>query len=132
MPLNALSSAVSGLNAASLRIQTAGNNIANARSVGRPDATERSERAFQAQEVVQSSLETGGTTAEVVTRDPGGQLAFDPSSPLANDEGFVETPNVDFAQEFSTLIQAEASYKASLKVIETVEETERELIDVFT
>ena len=33
---------------------------------------------------------------------------------------------------FSTLIQAEASYKASLKVIETVQETERELLDVFT
>ena len=130
--IDATSSALSGLRAAEARVGVASNNIANQQSVGRVDATDPSEQAFQAQEVVQSTQSTGGTQAQLISRSPGSLLAFDPNSPLANNEGLVDTPNVDLGQEFTNLIQAENSYGASLEVLQVQDEIAEETLDILS
>lgn len=134
MVSTALTSALSGLTAASTRVGATANNVANQRTVGKPEATEGSEKVYQAQDVLQTSVEPdGGTRAQVVNRQPeGGLLAYDPNSPLANDEGLVEAPNVDLGREITDLIQAEHAYKANLKTLQTAEELEREVTDIIS
>lgn len=129
-----LTNALSGLTAATTRVGATSNNIANQRTVGKPGATEGSEQVYQAQDVVQSSVEpSGGTRATVVNRQPeGGLLAYDPTSPLANGDGLVEAPNVDLGREFTDLIQSKNAYSANLKVLQTQEDLEREVTDIIS
>ena len=70
--------------------------------------------------------------ARVVDRDPPTQTAFDPTSPLADSNGLVDTPNVDLGEELVNLITAESSYKANIAVLRTEEELERETIDIVS
>lgn len=127
MPTNALSTAVSGLNAATTRLAVSANNVANAFSSGRPG--DPGSPAYQAQDVQQSAVPGGGTRATVVARNPATQLAFDPASLRASDSGLVEIPNVDFGEELVAQRAAAAAFKASAAVIRTVDEQQRELLD---
>lgn len=127
-----VSSALSGLSAASKRVQTAANNISNARSVGKPDSQDPAEQAYKAQEVRQSTGAFGGVQARVVERDPATQSAFSPRSSLADENGLVDTPNVDLGEELVNLITAESSYKANAAVLRTAQDIDREVLDIVT
>lgn len=131
MPVNALYTAVSGLEAASRRIETGARNIANLQTAGRVGATDPSEQAFRAQTVQQTAVE-GGTRATVVSRDPATRLAFSPNSPLANGDGLIEVPNVDLGEELVSQISAEAAFKANAAVIREVDEQTDTLLDILS
>ncbi len=45
------------------------------------------------------------------------KLVFDPSHPDANDEGYVEMPNVDPLREMIDLMSATRSYEANVTVL---------------
>lgn len=125
-----LQSAVSALRAAAVRVNTTANNIANARTVGRPGSTDPATQAFQPQDVVQSSLVPGGTVARTVDRQPGSSPAFDPNNTLANAQGFVDAPNVDLASELVEFKAAEASFKAAAALIREEDERTETLLDI--
>ena len=127
-----VSAPVSALRAASLRVNTTANNIANARTVGRPGATDPSEQVFQPQDVVQSSLSTGGVTARTIDRRPGSSPAFDPGNSLANAQGLVDSPNVDLASELVDFKTAEVSFKAAAALIRAEDERTEALLDIKT
>ena len=130
MPIEALSVAVSGLKAASKRVDATASNIANHRTVGKVDAASEADKVYEPVDVVQTSQQNGGTSASFVSRDPKSLTAYDPTSPLANDEGLVETPNVDLGEELVNLITAENSYKANAAAFKTAAELEEEVLDI--
>lgn len=125
-----LQTAVSALRAAATRVNTTANNIANARTVGTPGSTDPATQAFQPQDVVQSSLATGGTVARTVDRQPGTSPAFDPNNTLANAQGFVDAPNVDLASELVEFKAAEAGFKAAAALIRAEDERTDTLLDI--
>lgn len=125
-----LQTAVSALRAATVRVNTTANNIANARSVGRAGATDPAEQAFRPQDVTQSSLATGGTVARTTDRRPGATPAFDPNNTLANAQGFVDAPNVDLGSELVDLKAAEIGFKAAAALIRAEDERKDALLDI--
>lgn len=128
----ALRTAVSGLNAAARQFQNSANNVANAGTVGRVDAEDPSEQAFEPQDIQQTSTPGGGVRTTTVPRDPATQTVFAPGSPLANDQGLVEAPNVDLGEELVSQISAEAAFRANAAVIRSVDEQQDELIDIIS
>ncbi|NUM49414.1 MAG: flagellar basal body rod protein FlgC [Anaerolineales bacterium] len=62
--------------------------------------------------------ETGVRVAAIVTDDTPGAVVYDPTHPDANEEGFVEYPNVNIAVEMTNMLSATRSYEANLTVIE--------------
>lgn len=128
--IGAITTALSGLLAASKRVETSANNIANANTAGALDEAD-GPAPYSAQTVVQKTGENGGTIAEVTTKDPGFVAAYDPDSPLANEDGFVGAPNVNLAEEAVNLKLAETAYKASLNVIKVADELNEELLRTF-
>lgn len=133
MPEQALRTAVSGLAAATTRVNASANNIANAGTVGRVGAgAGEADRAFQAQTVQQSSTPGGGTRATITARNPATQTIFAPDSPLANSQGLVEAPNVDLGEELVNQISAEAAFKANAAVIRSVDEQQDDLLDILS
>ena len=57
---------------------------------------------------------------------------FEPDSPVANEEGFVEAPNVDVARELVTQSIARYTAEANLTALEVQNETRESLLDILT
>ena len=124
-----LSTALSGLQAATKRVAVSANNIANALT-SRPTtpgaATPKG--VFKAQEVTQRSVDGGGVATDVRDKEPATVTGADPSSPT----GLSAFPNVDFVEEAVNQTVAVASYRASAAVIRTQQELDDALLDIKT
>jgi flagellar basal-body rod protein FlgC len=128
--IGAITTALSGLLAASKRVEISANNIANANTAGALDEAD-GPLPYAAQTVVQKTGQNGGVVAEVTAQDPGYSAAYAPNSPLANEEGFVGAPNVNLAEEAVNLKLAEVAYKANIATIQVANELSEELLNSF-
>lgn len=127
--------ALSGLNAASLRLQVSASNVANAQSTGAlPNANSTapagSPQAYAPLEVVQSASVSGGVQTSVTTVTPSTTAVFDPQASFANQDGLVAAPNVDLAQEFVDQLLASYSYAANAIVLKTDDRMTQSLLDI--
>lgn len=123
--------ALSGVNAASRRLEVSGGNVANAFStVGKTNDGTFVNNPYRAQRTVQTSVEGGGVRSQVV-EDPNPTVrVFDPSSPVAAEDGTVEVPNVSLDEEVVQQQLASYDFQANLKVIKTQQELDRSLLDI--
>ncbi len=117
----------SGLRAASLRISTSANNVANIESTSTPKNT----GPYIPQDVVQISQEIGGTYAYVKDSGKRPISVFEPDHPDADSGGIVKKPNIAPAEELIKSQQASVSYRANLKVAEVYSDTQKVLLDIF-
>ena len=63
----------------------------------------------------QVSGETGGVRVAEIVEDPSDfKLVYDPEHPDANEEGYVEMPNVDLVKEISDAMAANQAYSANV------------------
>ena len=103
---NAISTAVSGLQANALGINVAANHIANAATPG-----------FIPDRVATSSVVTGRSPSTGETAGGGVTARVQPS--ISPDMASIDQPNVDLAGEVTRLAQAKAAYAQSLDLIRT-------------
>ncbi|TEA79415.1 flagellar basal body rod protein FlgC [Allopusillimonas ginsengisoli] len=114
----------SALTAQSQRMNVSASNMANANSAAGPDGL-----PYRARQVVfkMMPLTAGGRlgvvggvkVAAVYESGAPARLVYEPSSPLANDAGYVAMPNVDPIAETVNMISASRSYQANVEVINT-------------
>src|SRR3954471_24647433 len=127
--------AVSGLKAASQRLEVSASNIANARSTGAlPDANGTlpagAPKAFAPLELVQSDVAGGGTQTIITRSSQATTASYDPSAPFANKDGLVAWPNVDPPQEMISQLLAKYSCSANGRVLKASDEMSRTVIDM--
>jgi flagellar basal-body rod protein FlgC len=127
--------ALSGLNAASRRLQVSASNVANAQSTGAlPNANGTvpagAPQAYAPLQVVQSASAGGGVQTSVTTVTPSTTTVFDPQASFANQDGLVATPNVDLAQEFVGQLLASYSFAANVAVLKTNDQNTKSLLDI--
>jgi flagellar basal-body rod protein FlgC len=60
------------------------------------------------------------TPAPAGRSDPAGHAVLDPSNPLADPKGMVRYPDVDVAQEMTTLMSAQRAYQADIRAFNTL------------
>lgn len=60
-----------------------------------------------------SSTEGGVRVAEIVEDESDFKLSYDPENPDANEDGYVELPNVDLVKEISDAMAASQAYSAN-------------------
>jgi len=125
--LDAISTALSGLNAASRRVEASASNIANSTSTS-PLSDENAPSALT---TAQSAQENGGVRSQIIPREAGIVERFAPDSPFANEQGFVGTPNVNLAEEAVNLRLAEIAYKANISTLQATSEISDALLDIF-
>lgn len=126
-----VSIAVSGLTAASLRLDAAASNIANSQDTAPTSPQAGAPQPYQPLEVDQSSAPGGGTHATLKPVTPASQSIFDPGSPFADQNGRVLAPNTDTAQQLVDTSVARFSYDANLKVMETAQKMQGYLLNIF-
>jgi flagellar basal-body rod protein FlgC len=118
---NSFHIAAAGMRAQSERIRIVAENLANANSVAlteEGDPYRRKTVSF----VSEMDRELGVDLVKVARsgRDPSAfAMRFEPGHPAANADGYVKYPNVSSLVEMMDLREAQRSYQANLKVIET-------------
>ena len=113
----------SGLDAQTKRMNTISSNIANAETPGYkrkdPEFSATADRESFG-EILQNKVDenTQGVLVTDVREDAKqGRMVYKPEDPHANDEGYVEMPNVNPVQEMADMISAQRSYEANVTAI---------------
>jgi flagellar basal-body rod protein FlgC len=117
----------SGLTAQRTRMKTISSNIANVNTTRTPGGGpyRRKDTIFAAlpshksflQELIHQEKDDGTRHVKVVgvtedNRPP--KLKYDPNHPDANEEGYVELPNIDVVEEMTNMMVAKRSYEANV------------------
>lgn len=125
--------AMSGMNAAVLRLGAAASNIANARSNGplptAPNATSY-RPVYTPREVVQTALPGGGVEARIVPSSSKPLAVYDPAAPYADAGGMVASPDIDIGHEVVNALQARNSFIANVKVAQADQDMFDALINI--
>ena len=127
--------ALSGLNAASRRLQVSASNVANSQTTGAlPNADGTvpagAPTAYTPVALVQTASAGGGVQTSVTTVTPPTTAVFDPQASFANQDGLVAAPNVDLAQEFVGQLLASYSFAANAAVLKADDRNTKTLIDI--
>ena len=127
--IGAIQTALSGLAAASRKMEATASNIANLDTAGRLDGDPKPYSTLQS---VQQALPNGqGVQANIQPKAQGFVPAYDPDSPFANAEGMIGVPATDLAGESVNMMLAKTAYKASAAVIRTASEMDDALLKTF-
>lgn len=128
---NALNINATGLTAQRLRMDTISQNIANVNTTRTEEGTpykrklvvfEERESDVPFSEYLKGSKQTvgGGVRVVSVIEDSSPfKSVYDPGHPEADEEGYVEMPNVDVLTEMINMISATRSYEANVTAINT-------------
>ena len=129
-----INTSASALTAQRLRMDTISSNMANAETTrgsyvdGKWEPYKRKSVVFQEKNDQfsnflnlamnkSSNVGKGLQVTEIIEDDTPSQLVYEPDHPDANDDGYVEKPNVDPLRETVDLMSATRSYEANVTVL---------------
>lgn len=122
-----LDTSASGLTAQQLRLDVISQNIANANTTRTQDggAYKRKRVIFEEIKNERGSFASilakkkqdgnnGVRVSKIVEDQTQGNMVYDPTSPDANEQGYVEMSNVNIIDEMVNMISASRSYEANV------------------
>ncbi|MBM3605197.1 MAG: flagellar basal body rod protein FlgC [Alphaproteobacteria bacterium] len=125
-PISPLRLAASGMRAQSERLRHTAENMANADTPG------YRRKLVTFEQAVQFGRSTGEVEAGRMRLDQSPlPRVFDPSHPMANDEGYYEASNVDLVIELADAREAGRSYEANLRMFEQTRQMGASLLDLL-
>jgi len=124
--LSSVKSAMSGMQAQANRLRHTSENIANADTPG----YRRKIVAFE--DTIEGGRRTGLVETGPVRLDQTElPKIYDPSHPMADENGYFEGSNVDLVVEIANAREAQRSYEANLKIFEQTRQMSRNLLDLL-
>ncbi|MFN0024043.1 MAG: flagellar basal body rod protein FlgC [Parvularculaceae bacterium] len=118
--------ATSGLRAQAYRLQVVAQNLANADTHGYRRKIVSFDQSFD--------RAAGAQTVRIksISLDPKKpERLFDPSHPLADDEGYVERSNVNILTELADAREANQSYQAGLQIFSQARQMYSNLLEIL-
>ncbi|MCF8107128.1 MAG: flagellar basal body rod protein FlgC [Desulfohalobiaceae bacterium] len=121
----------SALKAQTIRMNVISSNLANMETTRTPQGG-----AYKKKSVIFTSAEIGfakelenqsrqraqGVKVERIVSDPGeAKKVYDPSHPDADENGFVEKPNINLVEEMTDMMKAKGSYEANVTSIKAAQ-----------
>jgi flagellar basal-body rod protein FlgC len=109
----------SGMTAQRMRLDVIADNIANAETTRTEEGGPYRRKNVVFQEVLDKAMGIkGGVHVQSIVEDQRPfKMVYDPSHPDANEEGYVQMPNVNVLREMIDLINAQRSYEANVSSI---------------
>ena len=121
-----LSTASSALNAQTVRLNLTASNLANAETVaGTEDEAYRARHAVFASKLNEAQPDqqaVGVEVREIEESQVTLPQIYNPTHPLANEDGFVIASNVNPIEEMADMISASRSYQNNVEVMDTSKE----------
>lgn len=128
--INAIGIALTGLNSASLRINSSAANIANINTTG--SLSDINNPPYTPTTTQSTALgASDGVHTNIIAKDQAFTPSFDPNSPFANKNGLIGVPNINLAEEAVNIKLAALSYKANLSTINVAGELFDELLETI-
>ena len=93
-------------------------NISNINTATRTNEDAFKERFIVARAVDYGSGEGGVRAARAEFGSGQGRLVYDPTHPLADEDGMVKYPDIDLGGQMTQLLMAQRGYQANLAVVE--------------
>jgi len=123
----------SGMRAQGLRLRVISENLANADSTAdTPGGDPYRRKTITFQNVMDEALAADVVRIREIGEDPSEfDLRFDPSHPAANEDGYVQLPNVSSLVETMDMREANRSYQANVRVIETARNMHSQAISIL-
>lgn len=122
----------SGMDVYQTWIDAISDNVANVNTIRSTD-----EAAFQQKMVVAESTGAGGNNIGSGARvsgirlgDEEGRLIYDPTHPLADEDGLVRGPDMDLETQMTHLIVAQRSYQANVTVFERARDSYQRALEI--
>jgi flagellar basal-body rod protein FlgC len=140
--LNSLNISGSALTAQKFRMEVISQNIANAESTADGKAYRRklvvlSERqnsfaeSFKnASQKIKTENSGGVEVSGIVEDDNAVRLEYDPDNPLANDEGYVEKPDINTLEEMIDMMSASRAYEANVTTFNAVKSMAMKALEI--
>ncbi len=127
----AISASASALNAQRARMEVAVSNLANAESTHGPDGQPYRRRdvvlsasPIESFDSVMGRADAVGVKVTAVVEDTQPfRRRYEPAHPDADNDGFVQMPNVDVPEEMVDMLGAARAYQANLTAISVIRET---------
>lgn len=115
----------SAMTAQSVRLNTIASNLANAET-----ASGSAETAYRSRQPVFSTIlenERGNTAGGVrvlgiVESSAPAKQFYNPSHPMANEEGYIFMPNVNSIEEMANMMSASRSFQSNVEVMNTAKQ----------
>lgn len=124
---NTFEISASGLSAEKLRMDTIASNIANSTTTRTEEGGPYRRKIAVFKENLENEVDrlsgkkelaTKGVKVESIVEDPTPfKLVYDPNHPDANEEGYVEMPNVNMLNEMVDMIAATRAYEANITAL---------------
>ncbi len=118
----------SGMHAQNVRLNTVASNLANAETVATKEEDAYRAKAPIFEEILQKAenlpIEKAGgvRVKEVSTSDAPIEKRYSPNHPMANEEGFIFSTNVNPVEEMANMMSASRSYESNVEVINTTKQ----------
>jgi len=116
----------SGMSAQMLRLNTVASNLANAETISGSEEEVYRARHPVFESVMQTQANAGDTAlvkVKGIMQEPSAVIPqYRPNHPLANDDGYVFSPDIDTVSEMADMISASRSYQNNIEVLSTVKE----------
>jgi flagellar basal-body rod protein FlgC len=113
----------SAMNAQQVRLNTTASNLANVETAaGAPDKAYRAKHpVFQTMldEMNADGPSVGVTVKSIMSSDAPAMKRYQPSHPLADDQGYIYMPNVNAIEEMANMISASRNYENNVDVMNT-------------
>ena len=141
---NTMDVAASGMTAQRTRMDIIAQNIANVNTTRdeKGEVYKRQTVLFQEnanqsfEHILSNRLETyhakGVKIASIVEDTTEGPMAYDPSHPDADENGYVHLPNVNTVTEMTNLIDASRSYEANATAFNAAKAMAAKGLDLFS
>ncbi|MBA2881295.1 flagellar basal-body rod protein FlgC [Desulfosalsimonas propionicica] len=130
----------SALRAQSLRLNVIGSNLANMETTRTPEGGAyrkksvifTSEQNSFARELENSTQQQArGVRVERIITDQGeGKMVYEPSHPDANDEGYVEKPDISLVEQMTDMMKARGSYEANVTSIKAAQRMAMKALEI--
>jgi flagellar basal-body rod protein FlgC len=110
-------------------------NLANVNTVKPFDQPAFQARFVEAQELPSNPGDPAGvgggvTVASIQYGDSVGLQRYEPGNPMANEEGYIRSPNVDVGQNMTDLIIAQRAYQLNLAVVDRASQSYQQAIQI--
>lgn len=116
---DAMRISASGLSAERLRMDTITSNMVNATTTRTEEGGAYVRKVAVFQEALDSQMNSYGVKAVGIEADESDmKMVYDPSHPDANEEGYVEYPNVNVLNEMADMIAATRAYEANADTLD--------------
>ena len=119
---NIMKLSATGLSAQRIRINVISSNLANANTTRGESGEPYRRKDVIFEQMLEGEFKNGVRVKKVIEDEKPFTLKYEPGHPDADEEGYVQYPNINPVEEMVNILEAQRSYESNLTVLNTAKQ----------